>query len=95
MIAKAIVVDYYEKMFRLELDNILKTSSISIPTTIKRPWPLTRPRLVDRFFPTVIPKPEPIQTSEPLLIAMIILKKWKWQKSDQYHKIPGINGMTG
>ena len=36
MIAKAIVVDYYENMSRLELDNILKTLSISIPATNKR-----------------------------------------------------------
>ena len=95
MIAKAIVVDYYENMSRLELDNILKTLSISIPATNKRLWPLTRPRLVDRFSPTAITKPEPIQKSEPLLTAMIILKKWKLQKSEQYHKKPGINGMTG
>ena len=36
MIGKAIVVDCFENMSRQELDNMLKTSLISIQTTITR-----------------------------------------------------------
>ena len=54
-----------------------------MPIPISRPRP--RPRPAIRAGPISRPRPR----------RMMNLKKWKWQKANQYQKILGINGMNG
>ena len=62
-----------------------------MPIPISRLRP--RPRPAIRAGP--ISRPSPRRTPEPRPTDMMNLKKWKWQKANQYQKILGINGMNG
>ena len=89
-------VDGYQNISRQQLEN--KTPSASIPPSIpvSRPSPRSRPRSRSR---TAIrtPQPQDQHLDKHLNLFQLIwmgLKKWKWQKPDQYQKIFGISGIT-
>ena len=83
------VRDYMNRS-RQQLENIFTMPSVSIPTPILISRP--RPRLQSDFHLT--PYQDPDAYLNLLNLTWISLKKFKWQKQDQYQKMFGINVMT-
>ena len=87
-------VNDYENMSRQQLENIFTMLSVSIPTAIQISTPKPRPGPAIKFSLTPIPRPR--RTPEPLHPAdMDEFEKMECEKPGPYHKILGINGMTG